>query len=200
MSDLIVELNRRLTALEGILTDPVQQAIYGVFKSASATTQGNVYVQTTTKNLIATTTTEGNTNPIVIAAESMVDDVGYGMVWTKCVTMGLVWVNFESGLSPTPRDYVIASAEEGLAKTVSNSQQGAFGRLIRFDDTNNRGLVMVGGSGGGGSDDPVKWWRQAGEPTPQVGVVNLWYKTGNGHIFYYNDVDEAWYRLTGFMG
>ncbi len=202
MTTVIENILKRLDELEDIVKVTVNEAVHVVFKAESAVVKGDVYILSTTTDVVAKTSSEGDTNPVVIIAESKEDLTGYGQVWPKCITSGLVWVNFEEGLSPTVRDYVITSAEEGKAKAVSDSQAGTFGRLIRWDDVSgNRGQVLMMGAGGSGVDN-LKWWRQAGiavgEPTPQEGVTNIWEDTDDGHL--YKDIDGTWQSLTGYMG
>ena len=63
-------------------------------------------------------------------------------------------------------------------------------------DTKVRDVI---GRGGGMGLSNVSFFRQAAEPTPVENKINLWYDTDDGHLYLYNDVNVAWYRLTGFM-
>ena len=190
-----MDIYRRLASLEDERKAPRNEVLCTKLKCASAVTKGNVYILTATAQLIEEVADEeGNIGRCVIALESKTDSVGNGQVWAKCAVTGEVWVNFESGLSPTILDYVITSSEEGLAKTVSEAEEGSFGQLLRWDGSNDRGLVLIASffgdisskypigaritsvNDGGATYDCVEVNSNGGDISPQVsheGINNI---------------------------
>ncbi len=70
------DILRRLASLENERKAPRAEAVYSRLKCATAFTKGDIYVLTTTAQLIETTNEEGNESRVVVAAESKTDSVG----------------------------------------------------------------------------------------------------------------------------